>query len=212
VQIVCYADDINLIGRSLISVEEIIEAVEMERKEVGLKINAQKTKVLIQSKERRYTEWKISIGNVKLEVASNFTYLGTHLTNKNEELEEIQSRIQAVNRAYFSTLPLIKSHGISWRVRVTLYKTLICSILMYGSVVWTPKEPQIRSIPLNGKSFERYLEPPSPKGCGELGTMIKMYKDVALSTYMHLKRMWAGHIVRMEHHIPKKVLGSCFGG
>jgi hypothetical protein len=34
----------------------------------------------------------------------------------------------------------------------------------------------------------------------------KMYKDVALSTYLHLKRlMWAGHVVRMEHCIPKTV-------
>jgi hypothetical protein len=40
-----------------------------------------------------------------------------------------------------------------------------------------------------------------------------MYKDVALSTYIRLKRLiFAGHVVRMEHHIPKKVLGSCFGG
>jgi len=88
----------------------------MEGKEVDLKINEQETKVLIQSKERRYPELEISIGNVKLEVASNFTYLGTRLMNKNEELEEIQSRIQAANRAYFSVLPLIKSRGISWRV------------------------------------------------------------------------------------------------
>jgi hypothetical protein len=42
----------------------------------------------------------------------------------------------------------------------------------------------------------------------------KMYKDVDLSTYIRLKRlMWADHVVRMEqHHIPKKVLGICFGG
>jgi hypothetical protein len=40
-----------------------------------------------------------------------------------------------------------------------------------------------------------------------------MYKDVVLSTYIRLKRlMWAGNVVRMEHPIPKKVLGSCFGG
>jgi hypothetical protein len=41
-----------------------------------------------------------------------------------------------------------------------------------------------------------------------------MYTDVALSTYICLKRlMWAGHVVRMEQHrIPKKVLGTCFGG
>jgi hypothetical protein len=40
-----------------------------------------------------------------------------------------------------------------------------------------------------------------------------MYKNVALSTYIRLKKlMWAGHVARMEHHIPKKVLGSFFGG
>jgi hypothetical protein len=42
----------------------------------------------------------------------------------------------------------------------------------------------------------------------------EQYKDLALSTYMRVKRlMWAGHVVRMEQHrIPKKALGSCFGG
>jgi hypothetical protein len=88
----------------------------VEGKEVGLKINEQKTKVLTQSKERRYPEQDINIGNVKLEEASNFMYLGTRLTNKNEELEEIQSQMQAANSSYFSVLPLIKSRGISWRV------------------------------------------------------------------------------------------------
>jgi hypothetical protein len=44
--------------------------------------------------------------------------------------------------------------------------------------------------------------------------MKHMAKDVALLTYILLKRlMWAGHVVRMEQHrIPEKVLGSCFGG
>jgi hypothetical protein len=40
----------------------------------------------------------------------------------------------------------------------------------------------------------------------------KMYKDVALSPYILLKRlMWAGQVVRMEQHrIAKNVLGSRF--
>jgi hypothetical protein len=42
----------------------------------------------------------------------------------------------------------------------------------------------------------------------------KMCKDVALSTYICLKRlMWVAHVVRVEEYrIPKKVLVSCFGG
>jgi hypothetical protein len=54
VQIVGYADDINLMRRSLRSAEEIFETLNMEGKEVGLKINEQKTVGLIKSKERRY--------------------------------------------------------------------------------------------------------------------------------------------------------------
>jgi hypothetical protein len=42
VQIVGCADHINLMGRSVRSVEEISEALEMEGKEVGLKINKPK--------------------------------------------------------------------------------------------------------------------------------------------------------------------------
>jgi hypothetical protein len=37
--LVGYADDINWMGKSLRSVEEIFEALKMEGKEVGLKIN-----------------------------------------------------------------------------------------------------------------------------------------------------------------------------
>jgi hypothetical protein len=140
----------------------------MEEKEVGLKINEQKTKVLIQSKERRWPEREISIGNVKLEVATNFTYLGTRLTNRDEEPEDTQ----AANVAYFSMSPLIISLGISWRVRVTLYKTLIRSVLMYDF----PMEPQMRSIPLKGKSFEGHLDPPNSMVCGELRTMMRSVK------------------------------------
>jgi hypothetical protein len=44
--------------------------------------------------------------------------------------------------------------------------------------------------------------------------MYQMYKDVALSPYIRLKRlMCVGHVVRMEQRlIPKEVLGSSFGG
>jgi hypothetical protein len=81
-----------------------------------------------------------------LEVVSNFTYLCTSLTNNNEELEETQSQMQAANRAYFSILPLIKSRGISWRVRAALDKTFIRCILMYGSEVWALSQEAANKI------------------------------------------------------------------
>jgi hypothetical protein len=65
----------------------------------------------------------------------------------------MKSQTQAANRAYFSILPLIKSRGVSWRVRVTLYNTLTRSTLMYGSEVWTLSQGAANKI----DSFERKI-------------------------------------------------------
>jgi hypothetical protein len=67
--------------------------------------------------------------------------LGNCITNKNEEFAAVLARIQAANRAYLFRLSLMKCHDINWRVQVTLQKTLIHSIMMYGSEARTlPKQ------------------------------------------------------------------------
>jgi len=67
--------------------------------------------------------------------------LGNCTTNKNEEFAAVLARIQAVNRAYLFRLSLMKCHDINCRVQVILQKTLIHSIIMYGSEAQTlPKQ------------------------------------------------------------------------
>jgi hypothetical protein len=108
---------------------------------------------------------------------------------KNEELEEIQSQTQATNRVYFYILPLFERHGISWRVRITLYNTLIHSILIYAVKCGLfPKEPQTRWIPLNGKSCERYSDLLSPMGCEQLRTMMRCIKYTRMWPFQHMFR------------------------
>lgn len=84
-----YADDINLIGRSLTAVKEIFEDLNKGGKKVGLKINESKTKVLIQAKTSRQIKQTINVGGDNVEVGTDHTYMGTHLTNKNNELVEM---------------------------------------------------------------------------------------------------------------------------
>jgi hypothetical protein len=95
---------------------------------------------------------------------------------------------------------------------------LIRSILMYGSEVWTFSQGAANKI----HSFERKIlrkifgltQSKRVWRIRHNDEIYKMYKDVALSTYIRLKRlMWTGHIVRTEQHRnPKRVLRSCFGG
>jgi hypothetical protein len=67
--------------------------------------------------------------------------LGNHITNKNEEFAAVLEWIQAANRAYLFMLSSMKCCDINWRVQVTLQKTLIHSIMIYGSEAQTlPKQ------------------------------------------------------------------------
>jgi hypothetical protein len=148
-----YAEDIKLMVRSLRAVKEVFGDLNTEGKKVGLETNESKPKALIQAETIRQAENRINLGDYNVEVVTDFTYLGTCLTNKNDELVEIQARIQVTNRSYFSILSLIKFHGINWRIRITLYKTLIRSILVRGSEAWTLPKQTVNKI----DSFERKI-------------------------------------------------------
>jgi hypothetical protein len=69
--------------------------------------------------------------------------------------------------------------------------------------VWTLSQGAANKIDyFEGKILRKIFGPTQSKGVWRIrynDEIHKMYKDVALSTYIRLKRlMWAGHVVRTE--------------
>jgi hypothetical protein len=79
-QTVGYADDINIMERSMQTVEKIYRELEEHTKTIGLTSNTMKTNVMIQS--RRDVSCQHT-GILDIEAADSFTYLGTELTKGN---------------------------------------------------------------------------------------------------------------------------------
>jgi hypothetical protein len=89
--------------------KEALKDLNREGKRDGFKINKWAThKVSNPSKKRRQMAQRINLAEYNVEVVNEYTYLGTRLTNKNEELAAVQVRMQDANRAYLSTLSLMK--------------------------------------------------------------------------------------------------------
>jgi uncharacterized protein (UPF0179 family) len=83
-QLVAYADDVNIFGGSVHAVKENIEASVAATKEIGLKVNADKTKYMVMSRERNVgRNHNIRIDNSSFETVEVFKYFGTTLTNQN---------------------------------------------------------------------------------------------------------------------------------
>ena len=120
-------------GRTKRAISEAYGELKERAKEVGLIINVEKTKAMVQS--RRLGKGRTrTVEDRKTEVVRRFKYLGTVINDVNDEMEEIRARILAANKAYSSLQTIFRSKQIHRNNKIRLYRTLITPILCYGSV------------------------------------------------------------------------------
>jgi len=83
-QLLAYADDVNILGGSLDTVKKNTEALVAATKEIGLEVNAHKTKHMTVSQDQNAGQiHSMEIDNSSIERVEEFKYLRTTLTNQN---------------------------------------------------------------------------------------------------------------------------------
>jgi len=102
-QLLAHADDVNILGESIHTPQENAETLVAATGEIGLEVNADKTKYMVMSRDRNPGRiHSVRIDNSTFDRAEDFKYLGTNLTNQNSIAEEIKSRLKSGNAYYHS--------------------------------------------------------------------------------------------------------------
>jgi len=102
-QLLVYATDVNVLGGSLHTAEKYTEVLVVASKEIGLEVNADKTKCTVMSRDQNAGQsHNIKTDNSSFKRVEEFKCLGTPLTNQNSILEEIMSRVKSVNACFHS--------------------------------------------------------------------------------------------------------------
>ena len=96
------------------TVKKNAKALVAATKEIGLEVNAHKTKYMTVSRDQNTGRiHSIKIDNCSIEKVEEFKYLGTALTNQNSIQEEIKSRLNSENASYYSVQNLLSPRLLS---------------------------------------------------------------------------------------------------
>jgi len=109
--------------------QENTEALVVAGREIGLEVNAGKTKNMVMSQDQHAVKNHnkyIYIGNKSFESMEHFKYLETSLTNQNSVHEENQSTLQSRNACCHSVQNLLSSSLLSKTMKIKIQRTVIC--------------------------------------------------------------------------------------
>jgi hypothetical protein len=95
-----------MLGESLHTIKENADALVMASKEIGLEVNADKTKYMMSLDQNAGRSHSMKTDNSFFEMAEEFKYMEATQTNQNSIQEEIKNRLKSGNAYYH----LVQNH------------------------------------------------------------------------------------------------------
>ena len=209
-----YADDIVLVARNERALRETFQTLEREGRDLGLKLNEEKTKYMAMAGAGR-TERQgnfFTAAEYCFERVNHFTYLGTVITDKNNISHEIRRRIVLGNRAFYANSKILKSRLIDRTTKVKVYETLIRPVVTYGCEAWTLSASDTNALRVfERKVMRRIYGPVNDDGMWRIRHNSEI--EVILCNrnivrFVKSRRIgWLGHVVRMpQQRLQREIL------
>ena len=117
--------------------KSLLMKVKEESKNVGLKLNIQKTNIMASDP---ITSWEIDGETV--ETVSDFIFLGSKINADCDCSPEIKRRLLLGRNVMTNQDSILKSRDITLPTKVCLVKAMVFSMVMYGCESWTVKKAE----------------------------------------------------------------------
>ena len=118
--------------------KSLLMKVKVESEKVGLKLNIQKTKIMVASGPT--TSWEIDGETV--ETVSDSIFLGSKITTDGDCSHETKRRLLLGRKAMTNLDSIFKSSDITLLTNFCLVKAMVFPVVMYECESWTIKKAE----------------------------------------------------------------------
>ena len=133
--------------------KSLLMKVKVESEKVGLKLNIQKTKIMVSDP---ITSWQIDG-----EIVADFILGGSKITADGDCSHDIKRRLLLGRKVMINLDSILKSRDISLPTKIRLIKAMVFPVVMYGCESWTVKKAECQRIDafeLLEKTLESHLD------------------------------------------------------
>ena len=116
------------------TLNSILMKVKEESKNVGLKLNIQKSKIMASG--------PITSGEIDGETVADFIFWGSKITADGHYRHEIKRRLLLGRKVMSNLDSILKSRDITLSAKVHLVEAMVFPIVMYGCDSWTIKKAE----------------------------------------------------------------------
>ena len=148
-----YADDTTLMAKSDEDFKSLLMKVKEESEKAGLKLNIQKTKIMASGP---IMSWQI--GGETMETMTDFIFLGSQITADGDCSHEIKRCLFLGRKPMTNVDRKFKSRDISLPTKVSIVKTMVFPVVMYGCESWTIKKAEHQRTVVLEKTLESPLD------------------------------------------------------
>ena len=189
-----FADDIVLISSDIHELAEMTKELNQASKQVGLKMNIQKTKIMSE------VNIDVTIDNQQIENVSQYVYLGHNITlGKENQRAEITRRIALAWAAFGKLTYILKNPEVPINLKRKVYNSCILPVATYGLETMALTVKSASRLRVTQRAMERAMLNISLR---DKIRNVEIRRRTKVNDVMEEiaanKWRWAGHVARQD--------------
>ena len=132
-----YTDDTTLMAESKEELKSLLMKVNEESEKAGLKLNIQKTKIMVSNP---ITSWQTD--GETMERVTDFIFSGSKITADGDYSHEAKRHLLLGRKAMTNLDSILKSRDITLLTKVCIVKAMVFPVVTYGCESWTMKKAE----------------------------------------------------------------------